>query len=307
MARAPKVSVIIPSYNGSAFIRESIESVLNQTFRDFELIICDDCSQDKTADIARSFQDSKIIFKKNKKNLGLFGNFNKSISHSRGKYICILGQDDLMLPENLEKKVRALESNDKAGFVYSYFYSIDGSGKNKGIRYGPYTEMPQETISKEKLIRQFYINLSSICFSTAVIKRECFEKAGNFDEDLKFAGDLDIILRILVNYDVECLEAPLVKFRVHEGSVTETIPKYELFEETHLVLTRNFRQIQEVAPQIKSLMPVTMGNLSIMAFSAAYNYYRLKKYNKANKNLIFSLKANPTILISELLKKLKKL
>ncbi len=113
------VSVCIPTYNGAAFLTEAIESVLSQSFRDFELLIVDDGSTDTTLDIARSFTDPRIAIYQNETQLGIPGNWNRCLSLARGEYICIFHQDDIMLPENLARKVEMLAADPTIAFVHS--------------------------------------------------------------------------------------------------------------------------------------------------------------------------------------------
>ncbi|MCK4248925.1 MAG: glycosyltransferase family 2 protein, partial [Candidatus Omnitrophica bacterium] len=119
-----KVSVIIPVYNSEKFIRETIESVLNQTYYDFEIITVDDGSTDKSADIINSFNDKRISYVY-QKNQGISGARNTAISESKGEYIALLDHDDLWLPQKLEKQIPLLENNDKVGLVYSDCYNVD--------------------------------------------------------------------------------------------------------------------------------------------------------------------------------------
>jgi glycosyltransferase involved in cell wall biosynthesis len=116
---AVKVSVCIPTYNGAEFVAKAIESVLAQTFADFELLVIDDSSNDATVDIVRSFTDPRMRICRNEKRLGIPGNWNRCLSLARGEYICLFHQDDIMLPENLERKVQVLASDATIGFVHS--------------------------------------------------------------------------------------------------------------------------------------------------------------------------------------------
>src|SRR5919198_3077073 len=114
-----KISVCIPTCNGAEFVAKAVESVLAQTFTDFELLIVDDNSADTTVDIVRSFTDPRIRVHQNGKRLGIPGNWNRCLSLAQGEYICLFHQDDLMLPENLACKVRVLASDTTVGFVHS--------------------------------------------------------------------------------------------------------------------------------------------------------------------------------------------
>lgn len=122
-----KVSVCMPVYNGENYIAESIQSVLDQTYQNFELIISDNCSTDKTSEIVKSFDDSRIKYLRNSENIGLVANFNQVIGLAIGKYICIWAHDDVMFPDNLSSKVAILDKHENVGFIHSDVQLIDGN------------------------------------------------------------------------------------------------------------------------------------------------------------------------------------
>ena len=126
----PKVSVLIPVYNASSFLRETINSVLNQTFSDFELILLNDCSQDNSEQIISEFDDDRIRYYKNERNLGITPTRNKLIDFSKGEYLAVLDNDDIMRPDRLEKQVRYLDEHQDVSVVGSYFELFDSKQKN---------------------------------------------------------------------------------------------------------------------------------------------------------------------------------
>ena len=133
----PVVSIIMPSYNAERYIAESIQSVIAQTFPDWELVITDDCSSDNTAAIARSFsdQDQRIRFKVAENHSGIAGTRNQCIARAKGRYIAFLDNDDLWVPEKLEKQLRFMQEHDYS-FCYSSYELMkeDGTPKGKVIR-----------------------------------------------------------------------------------------------------------------------------------------------------------------------------
>ena len=134
MAEKPTVSIIIPTYNRAHLIDRSIQSVLNQTYQDFELIVVDDGSTDNTEDIIRQFQekDKRIKYIKHDKNKGGSAARNTGIKNSRGEYIAFQDSDDEWFPEKLEKQIEIIECTDpKVGIVYSDMFKI----YNKNIKY----------------------------------------------------------------------------------------------------------------------------------------------------------------------------
>lgn len=127
---SPKVSVLIPVYNASSFLRETINSVLSQTFSDFELILLNDCSQDNSEQIISEFDDDRIRYYKNERNLGIAPTRNKLIDFSNGEYLAVLDNDDIMKSDRLEKQVRYLDEHQEVSVVGSYFELFDSKQKN---------------------------------------------------------------------------------------------------------------------------------------------------------------------------------
>ena len=119
---APQVSVCMPVYNGSDYIADSVQSVLTQTYKDFNLIVCDNCSTDKTDEIIRSFKDPRLIYVRNNKNLGLVGNHNRCLELADGKYVHFLHHDDIMLGimPYVNRQLRSSKNNIHFSVLFEY-------------------------------------------------------------------------------------------------------------------------------------------------------------------------------------------
>jgi glycosyltransferase involved in cell wall biosynthesis len=126
----PKVSVIIPSYNHEKYVREAIQSVLEQTYQDFEIVITDDGSRDRTVSIIKSFTDPRIKLFYFPKNRGAAVAVNHCIAEASGEFIALLNSDDAFVPKKLEKQVEFLDKNPKIGAVFSYAQFIDEDSKD---------------------------------------------------------------------------------------------------------------------------------------------------------------------------------
>ena len=116
------VSIIMPSYNTAKFISKTIESVLEQTYKNWELLIVDDCSTDNTDEIVSKYDDDRIIYLKNKKNSGAAVSRNKALKNAKGKWIAFLDSDDLWLPEKLERQLKFMVQNNYAFTYHEYIY-----------------------------------------------------------------------------------------------------------------------------------------------------------------------------------------
>ncbi len=240
-----KVSAIILTYNRAHMVTEAIDSVLTQSFKDFELIIVDNCSSDNTESVVKSYNDKRIRYFKHQNN-GLIGvNRNYGIKKSRGEYIAFLDDDDLWLPEKLEKQVELLDSNKELGLVYSDTYLIDSNGNLRRHAYF-YRIKPFGGNAFNKLLRGNFIPML-----TVVIRREMLDKVGEFNSGYKICLDYDLWLRIAESYPIDFIEQPLAKYMVHSesGFQKNTILRYqEVIQIIEYWLDRNPELKRELGP-----------------------------------------------------------
>jgi glycosyltransferase involved in cell wall biosynthesis len=218
------VSVCMPVYNGSELIEESIRSILSQTYANFNLIVCDNCSSDNTEEIVRSFDDSRIFFSRNDRNLGLVGNANRCLELANGDYVNILHHDDLMLPHNLERKVRVLDEYSSVGIVHSNVGYIDQKGHELDINM---FDADKDYLENGKVYFEKYIMrmpLGAAFFIGAVmVRRECYLRLGGFNPELLNVNDSEMWMRILLFFDVACIGERLVKYRLHDTMTSTAI------------------------------------------------------------------------------------
>lgn len=208
----PKVSVIIPTYNRAEFLKSAIESVLGQTYMDFELLISDDASTDNTEQVVESFSDKRIRFTKNEINKGVIHIRNKAVTNSTGEYIAFLDDDDEWMPEKLEKQINIIEGRPHSlGAVYTGAHSIDTKlGKVVKITTPKY----RGNILKELLENNIIIT------SSIVVKKRCFEKVGLFDPEYRSASDFDMWIRLAEEYDFNYVKDSLVRYHIHPNSIS---------------------------------------------------------------------------------------
>jgi len=213
----PKVSVILPCYNGSRWISQSIESVLAQTCKDFELIIVDDGSTDNSREIISSYLYDERVHYIYQENRGFSGALNRGIRESRGAFIGFIGQDDLYMPNKLQVQVKYFNEHKDADLIHSNYCFVDSSGRIIRVRD---IKIPRFS-SKEKLIEYLFIN-NFIGFETALVKRRCFDKVGLFDERMVGFSDHDMWLRIAGEFNIAYIDLILVKKREHELQFSKT-------------------------------------------------------------------------------------
>ena len=218
----PKVSVCLPTYNGEKFLEEAIDSILNQTFQDFELIICDDQSQDRTPEILSFYanKSNKIRYFRNPRNLGIFRNWNECIKHSSGEYITVFGQDDVMLPRNIEARVSIFDAYPSVGLVAGSVNVINGEGLV--ISSGPWSRFPEDKFEKG---RDWLINnagsSNNICCPFVFLRRKSLERVGGeFNCDYAYTSDFEMWLRIALISDLYFLKETVGCYRLHGNNET---------------------------------------------------------------------------------------
>jgi glycosyltransferase involved in cell wall biosynthesis len=186
----------------------AVSSVLNQTFKDFEVIVVDDASADNTKEFVQGFNDGRIRYAQHETNRGVAAARNTGLSSSKGKYIAFLDDDDEWLPHKLERQVNALEKSPfTTGAVYSGFYKIE---KPSGKLLAEVTTGKRGQIFVDLLFHNY------VATSTVLIRKECFEAAGSFDVTLRYMEDYDMWLRISKEWHFEFLEEPLMKYSLYK-------------------------------------------------------------------------------------------
>ncbi len=200
-----KISAILPVYNGEKFLKEALDSILNQTFGDFELVIVDDCSKDGSMNIIKNYKDKRIRVLKNKKNLGSIATINRAIENSKGKYIAVCTQDDVFHPKRFEIEYNYLEKHPEIFLVGSSAVYIDENGKELK-RFGKYED--------SKLLAWRLRKCCGIIFPSVI-----FRNKGKRDVYLGDHYEYDLYYRLLKRGE-NLINIPpfLVKYRFHPNS-----------------------------------------------------------------------------------------
>src|SRR3989338_533004 len=210
----PKISVIIPTYNYGSHISEAIESVLAQSYRNFEAIIVDDGSTDKTAEVVKRFrrQYPNEIQYLYQENAGSGAARNNGIRRSRGEYIAFLDADDIWQPTKLEQQISILEKNNMVSLNFTNA-SILKNGKISGV----YVRADDKTKLSSDLFYHLLLR-NFVPFSSIMVKRSVFESAGFFDEAIHYSEDTEWLLRIARVCSIGYIDQCLVSYRVHEAN-----------------------------------------------------------------------------------------
>ncbi|MXS84789.1 glycosyltransferase [Nitrosomonas sp. HPC101] len=225
----PKVSIILTSFNHAKYLREAIDSALNQTFTDFELIIWDDASIDESWGIIQSYNDSRIkTFRNDEQRRGIYG-INKAISEiAQGEYIAIHHSDDVWLPEKLEKQITFLDTHPDVGAVFTNAQAIDEEGNSfpdKNHFY--YKIFDQPNRSRYEWLRYFFEKGNALCHPSILIRKQCYDNCGLYRYGLAQIGDLDMWVRLCLKYEIYVLPEKLVRFRVRNNEANTSGQKPE--------------------------------------------------------------------------------
>jgi glycosyltransferase involved in cell wall biosynthesis len=205
----PLVSIVMPVYNGERYIKEAIESILDQTFEDFELIIVNDGSNDKTLQIIKQYaakdERIKVISRQNK---GVSASRNEAIGRAKGKYIAMQDADDISYKERLRKQVQNLEANSDVGLLGMNYYVIDEKGK-KNFTTNVFTN-PHDLKLAEIFSNQFG--------QGTIMARAKYLRDNQYEEDLRLGEDYDLWARLSHVTNIANLAEPLYEWRRHDDS-----------------------------------------------------------------------------------------
>lgn len=269
----PFVSVILPVYNGSQYLREAITSILIQTYDNFELIIIDDGSTDISLKVAEEFNDRRIILIRNTKNEGLISSLNKGINISKGEFILRMDADDIAMPERIEKQVNFMIDNNEVVVCGTWFEAF--GNLNKIIEYPSDHE-------------ELYLNLLLTCpigHPTVIIRSDVLKRNNlYYEEDYRHSEDSNLWVRISDFGKLANIPEVLLKYRTHEDQITN---KHYNDVNNSFNKTRNllFKKICSQLIQEKPIIPFPDSAITIdHTFFLKEIIIRLIKQNRVSKD-----------------------
>jgi GT2 family glycosyltransferase len=305
---APTVSVQIVVYNGARFLATTLDSLLSQTFSDFELIIVDDGSTDSTPAILESYaaRESRIILLRNGDRLGISAARNRALAVSRGHYVAISDADDLSFPQRLQKEVDFLDAHAQIGVLGAYVSGIDEYGNELRKIVGPV---------ESALIQWRLLFAPCIIHSSSMMRREILVQIGGYDVTKPYTVDYDLWLRLARITKFHTLAEELVAYRVHDDGVSgqnregqyrlavklsrATITAHigeaitfaeacalralaigEFTRSTELELRQATRLLQHIYHAYRQSTPLTPFEQRLIAADVAHNFRRLAAYQR---------------------------
>ena len=273
----PKVSVIIPTYNRGQFIAQAIESVLSQTFHDYEIIVVDDGSTDKTQEILKKFEGK--IKSIRQENQGISKTRNRAIKVSTGQYIAFLDSDDFWVSDKLQVQVNILDTHPQVGIVYARMPIINEQGETIGMK-------PAGISGRN--FKELLELWGDIPTSTVMNRRDCFDKAGFFDSTLEPMEDIDMWIRISQFYDLYEIENKvLAYYRRHEDQITKN--KEKVYSGLLKINTKIYKSYPQ-APR-----DLTRRRIVENQYLLAREYYRQGEYKNACAKTLQALMRDPLL------------
>ncbi|OGM93849.1 hypothetical protein A2524_00620 [Candidatus Wolfebacteria bacterium RIFOXYD12_FULL_48_21] len=212
MNKTPLISVIMPVYNAERFVKEAIESILHQTFTDFEFIIINDGSSDRSAEIIKSFTDPRIHMV-SQSNTGIIGALNTGLKIAQGTYIARMDADDMSEPVRLEKQVTFLRGHPDIALCGTWAKTISDTGEETGAYDYPSTTHAE--------IKRAMLRHNPFIHPSVMFTKQAIEKVGRYRQEYKHAEDYELWTRIVATFNTANLPEYLFKYRITEGSVTQ--------------------------------------------------------------------------------------
>lgn len=214
MKKQPLISVVLPVYNGQSTLPQTIESVLNQTYENWELIIVDDGSKDGTAEVARRYDDKRIKIVCLSENRHICNALNEGLSHAKGEYIARLDCGDLFAPNKLEKQLNYMQENPECGASFSWANLIDNDGNIINDKFPIIFELfsSQKNRSQVEWMERFIVYSNCICHPSAMIRKDVLDDVGWYDLAYVQGQDYDLWMRIVLKYPIYIFEECLVSY-----------------------------------------------------------------------------------------------
>jgi glycosyltransferase involved in cell wall biosynthesis len=225
----PKVSIVLTSYNHAKYLRESIDSVLDQTYSNFELIIVDDASTDESWQIIADYSDPRIQIMRSKTNTQAGGDIRRAISEiAIGEYIAIHHSDDVWEPQKLEKQVALLDANLQIGAVFSNALIIDENGLPfEDVSHFYYRIFDQPNRSRHEWLNYFFYHGNALCHPSVLIRKLCYETCGVYRFGLVQLADFDMWIRLCLKYEIYVMPEKLLRFRVRSDELNASSERPE--------------------------------------------------------------------------------
>jgi GT2 family glycosyltransferase len=225
------MTVCIPACNGAPYIEATLRSILAQTRQDFECIVVDDVSEDGTLEVVRSLDDPRIQVYRNDTRLGTAANRNRCLELTRTDLVCLIDQDDLMLPDNLARKTEILAADPSVSFVHSAAEVLTEAGTPPPAAWRP---APDDNVDGTAYFRKLLFQGNEVCACSVVTRSALLRERGGFDVDVNYTCDYEMWMKLAINYRVAFVGTPLVCYRWHDRNQSHRFSLLSRIEEIAL-------------------------------------------------------------------------
>jgi glycosyltransferase involved in cell wall biosynthesis len=217
----PKVTVLLAVRDGEPYVQAAVASILEQTFTDFEFLVVDDASSDRTAEIVESFADPRIRLLRNHRNVGQVPSLNRGLREARGEYVARIDADDISLPRRLERQTALLDAQPSVGLVGAWMNVVDERGRSV-------TRLDARIDDKVRFVFETLTMHVLIAHPAAAYRRKPVLELGGYDERTGPAEDKDLWRRLLLaGWDARIVAEPLVVYRLHDAQLSQTQAAYQ--------------------------------------------------------------------------------
>ncbi|MBA8845680.1 glycosyltransferase involved in cell wall biosynthesis [Ochrobactrum sp. RH1CCR137] len=239
----PLVSILVPSYNHGKFIAQTLSSLLNQTFRDFEIIIVDDGSTDDSVERILEFRDPRIHLRQLTSNVGACKAMNLGIKQCRGEYIAVCNSDDIWLTNKLEIQLSDIQRAPNLAAVFSDVEWINDVGEHQATPWNSIFAQPNR--SRFKWLYDLITTGNCLCHPSVLIRKKVYDNVGLYNNFYRQLPDYDMWLRVLQRYNIFVSKEKLVRFRLHDNNTSKPSEEAAMRDqnEMRLILSNFFRSI----------------------------------------------------------------
>ncbi len=237
------VSVCINSYNSAKYILDTINSVINQTYKNLQIIVLDDCSTDNTVELINSINDDRIEIHLTQKNSYITFAYNESLKYVKGDYIARLDADDLWEKDKIEKQVKFLEEHTEYGACFTHVTVIDVNGNPNGENLQDLRNIFNfENCPQAEMYRYFYDNSNRLCHSSSLIKTSVMKEVGMYDVSTFNVHDFDYWMRLITYYPLYIITEPLTRYR--SGGASGNMPLEKIVAQNTELARITYKSIQ---------------------------------------------------------------
>lgn len=310
-----KVSVIIPSYNHEKYVGEAIQSVLDQTYSDFEIVITDDGSNDNTVSEIKKFTDPRIRLFTFDQNQGADFALTNCIKEAKGEYFAILSSDDMFLPHKLEKQIKFLDTRPEIWAVFGYAQIIDEEGNNFTDKtHFYYSIFKQFNRTRFEWLNHFFNKGNCLCHSSVLARRDVYTTICPPDPRYTQLGDYYMWIKVCLEHEIYIIQENLIKFRVRQGEKNasgnrpETVIRdsFETIQILKVYLNiKNVEDFMKIFPKAikegekaektkKEMIPFLIAMLALKKDSPLYRYLAIDTLYEIfrNKNIAKKIEKN---------------